>query len=263
MVNNHHGRTYSIMDSAFANTGIVTRIRLPLVLLLVALVSSGFSSARAAEQSFDQLFEQALQIVLRNHPTLVSQRSLVASGEDVDLSRSGMPLSLSLTGDVGTRIIDEEVRFVPMVGMSVSLPIIDPDRAVDQAAKRRALQREIEGDIQQLQTLQEEVLGIFTDQVFEILSLQHGVAGKQELLSLLQRRRRDQEELVRGGANPEPLWALDERLADLQVELRNLQRQQEIALSRTAYNFGGDQHQQLKERLQKLILFSEVTNIHE
>ena len=234
-----------------------------IVVLLLGLLTAGASTAQDSEPNFDTLLQDALDLVLAHHPTLVSQRSIVASNEDLDLSKRGLPLSLSVTGDVGTRVISNEVRFVPLVGLSVSLPLIDPNRTIDDEMKRRTAIRAVEGDIQELQTVQERIVTRFTEDVLSLISTKNSTAGRRELLQQLEERRIQLESLVRSGADPAGLWNLDERIANLRVELLNLQSQLDLGVNRTAMNFGGERWSQLREMLVELITASEVVGIHE
>ena len=234
-----------------------------LLVALMVLAASVLVSAEQPEPSFEELLEDAVELVLRHHPSLVSQKTIVASGQTTDFSRRGLPLSLSLTTDVGTRIVDSEVRLVPLVGMSISLPLIDPDRSRDEAREDQAILRELERDIQSLQTMQEQILSRFMDSIYEIVAVNNRLEAQRTLLGQLQVRRTQLDDFVRGGlATVDDIWNLDERIANTAMEASNVQAQKQLKLTSAAYNFGGDQWPLLKSMLEQLIQSSEVLNSH-
>ncbi len=228
------------------------------IILLAALLLGFSSPGLSAGTSFDEQLEDAIALVLEHHPSLISQRSLVTGGEEVDLERAGLPLSLTLSTDVGTDLVDDELRVVPMVGMDISLPIIDPDRQVEQTLKEHEFARQLEGDIQSLQDMQEGIVDRFTADLDRIIGYHHKLQGQQALLEQLEKRRQEQEDLVRSGVSgADMLWELDERINDIAVETSQLQSQLILRINSTAYNFGGDRWPDLKQLLEELVAHTE------
>ncbi len=240
-------------------------IRLSITALLVLLVvfTSGYALAadQAETNGFEALLQAAVSLMLEHHPTLISQRSIVTEGEEVVLPGARFPLSVSFSSDVGTRLVENEVRLVPAVGVSVSLPFLDPKRMLDRATAERTLARELERDIQQLQAMEEKLTRELIASVEQLIQRQHHYQGLESLAVLLQERRVQQTDLVKAGmASSETVWALDERMTDVKIEMANLKTQSVLLIATTAYTFSGEAWQQMKSLLEDLTTSSEVIN---
>ncbi len=243
--------------------GTKTNTKAPMIILFLVMVFSttvyGFASPLGEDDSFEVLLQEAVAVMVEHHPSLISQRVLVAGSEQIQIPNTRFPLSLSLSTDLGTRVVDNEVRFVPIVGMSVSLPLVQPHQKLEQATAERTLEREVERDTQALQTIQEQLTSDLIMAIEKLMQLQHRHSGRESLGLLLGERRLQQQELVIAGVAPaDSLWSLDERIADIHVEIADLRVQSRLLVNQTAYNFGGSAWLELKSILEELLRFREV-----
>lgn len=230
-----------------------------LILQLILLLSVSVFAV-----GFDEILQGAVDLIVENHPQLISQRQVIGLSEGFELPSTQIPLSINISGDLGTKLVADQLRIVPLIGVSASYPILDPQKGQDEVQKEYALRREVEKDKQQLQLMKERIIDNFVADLNKIIEVAHQVKGQKQLVELLNQRKTELEGLINLGlTEPALLWDLDERLIFAEVEKLNLESQLTLLVSRISNIYGGEQREQLAELVEQIIKKREVANNNE
>jgi len=91
------------------------------------------------------------------------------------------------------------------------------------------------------QNLKKELIGEVMEKITTVNSLANRYHGRSELQDFLQERKTSLEKQVRAGVEqPSTLFDLEERIMNLQVELKNVQEQLRTVKLETALSYGGE-----------------------
>jgi len=210
-------------------------------------------AAVAGVTGLDDLLQKLTCLMLKSHPVLISQRKLVEESRALPVPKGGLEATVSLSADLGADVEGDQIKPVPLVGVRVSIPLLSPGKQGKIAQERLERRRTIETDVQQLEELEEDLTTSLMEKVGNIIEVQNKRQGQSRLKKILVERRHQLQKLVEVGvAEPVTLWDLDERIANLEAELANLETRQLLLMNETARNFGGASWQEMRELLERI-----------
>jgi hypothetical protein len=220
-------------------------------IIVIFLISS---SVFAGLEAVDELQQQAVSIMLAEHPALLSQQRIIDSMQGVSLPERGFISSMELTAGLGTEVDEDSLVVIPKAGLDLTIPLFSARNLLEQSKEELAMVRGLETDIQQLVEMKEELIGRLVKEIDALIQLQHSFSGRQQLLEVLGKHKQQLQEMIRAGiSTQESLWELEERIAGLGIEISDIKVGKILEINRIALNYGGDRWQELKDVLKEII----------
>ncbi len=228
--------------------------------VLIIIVILSFSTVSAS--SIEDVFQETIDLMLANHPSLTAQRNIIQSSKDFILPDQVKKTSLDLSANLGVTLEDGVIKPVPLVGLSFDMPLGPKREDIELNILKLDFAKIIQTDTQKLQNLKEELITNFTEKVSEILSYQHAKDTKLKLIETLEDRSVRIEELVMAGlTDPGILWTLDENIMTLEAEVADFELGKILLINATARNFAGDAWQEMRYLLEKIVQISKGVNL--
>jgi hypothetical protein len=208
----------------------------------------------AGLEAVDELQQKAISIMLAEHPALLSQQRIIDIMQGISLPERGFISSMELTAGLGTEVDEDNLVVIPKAGLDLTIPLFSARDILEQSKEELAMVRGLETDIQRLVEMKEELIGRLVEEIDALIQLQHSFNGRQRLLNVLGKHRKQLQEMIQAGiSTQESLWELEERIAGLGIEIRDIEAGKILEINRIALNYGGDRWQELKDVLKEII----------
>lgn len=231
--------------------------------------SGGEASKAVVDEAgpqLDAITRQIVDLMLANHPLIVSQKRLVETAESLPEPRGGIEhINLSLTAQTRslwfTEPPDSGAEWRPSFGVSVGVPLPlggNAGKVSEQKLEHALALAKARQDLEELKaTLTQQLLA----NVQRIAQLAHQEEVKRSLFKTLEHRQGQLQQLIQAGSvaaadgvKPlwQDLWELDERLMTLRAETMDLASERLLLIRQTAQNYGGSASDQMLALLLKV-----------
>ncbi|NQS90046.1 TolC family protein [Patescibacteria group bacterium] len=201
------------------------------------------------------LFQQLIDLVVENNPTLQSQRKIIAEIELIPIPKRFREISLTLRGGLGSEWdeYNRTVRMAPLARMELEIPLYNPSKQRNILEQKIAVNRELEQVKQRYSDLKNSIISDLLNRVAKLSQLNNEKKNLTELKTYLSDNLHSLEKQVKAGIiEPDTLWALTEKIMNLDTKIYNLSSQFKTLKWGTAATLGGGKWQKLLQMLDEI-----------
>ena len=229
-----------------------------LIILLVVmgatlfLVACGNAQGSAAD---GDLFEQIVDLVVENNPTLQSQRRLLDQIQALPDPGKGLDLQLSVRGGL-TTYADEDDQAIwlgPTGGVGLEIPLFSPSRRRERIMDQITYAKEVEEAKQDYFNLKNSIVSELLRKLRQVSGLQNEKRKLEELTYFLASNVESLKQQVKTGViKAADLWELTERIMDTEANIYNQSTELNVLRREIAINFAGEKSVELRRLLEQL-----------
>jgi len=225
-----------------------------LVLMGATLLFIGCGNTQEFAANGD-IFQQIVDLVVENNPTLQSQRRLLDQIQALPDPGKGLDLQLSVRGGL-TTYADEDDRavwFGPTGGVGLEIPLFSPSRRRERIMDQMTYAKEVEEAKQDYFDLKNSIVSELLRKLRQVSELQNEKRKLEELKSFLASNVELLKQQVKTGViKAADLWELTERIMDTEASIYNQSTELNVLRREIAINFGGEKSEQLRRLLEQL-----------
>ncbi len=226
-------------------------------LLILTLLISSYPGWAEEDRTFPstEVLQQFIDFVVENNPILCSQRKIITEMESIPLPERFWDVDLTLKGGVGTAEDEDThvIRTVPSVSLGLEIPLYDPSKKRDILQKRVAFNERLEQAKQKYSNLKNSIVSDLLNKVARLSQLDNEKKNLIKLKSYLKDNLSSLEKQVKAGVEePDTLWALNERIMNLDTKIYNLSSQFKTLKWEIATTLGGEKWQELLQLLNEI-----------
>ncbi len=204
----------------------------------------------------DKLHQEIIDLVLKSSSTLESQQNLVNKYQEIIIPEKRRESTLDLDADLTTGLEEGKMFAAPKLGFNLSFPIWAADESFNQLQEELTFLDTKTTQKQKLEKIEKEIVSDLNRQLENLIAIVNKNRGQKKLIETLRERSREIRDLIDAGiTEPDKLWELDERINEIEIEMANLQSQQLLIINEIASNFGGNNREEMKEKLNKIIMY--------
>jgi len=177
-----------------------------------------------------ELLHQLIDLVVENNPTLQSQRRVIAEIELIPIPRRVWEVDLTLKGGIGTSEDEDThiIRVLPSGSLGLEIPLYSPSKKRNILQQKIALNKELEQAKQRYSDLKNSTISDLLNKVARLSQLDKERENSAKLKSYLSDNLHSLEKQVKAGIiEPDALWALSERIMNLDTKIYSLSSQSE------------------------------------
>ena len=225
-------------------------------LILTLLISSHLGWAKE-DRTFPstEVIHQLINFVVENNPILRSQRKIITEIESIPLPEKIWDADLTLKGGLGTKEDEDThvIRTVPSVSLALEIPLYDPSKKRDILQERVAFNENLEKTKQKYNDLKNSIVSDLLNKIARLSQLDNENKNLVKLKSYLKDNLSSLEKQVKAGVEePDTLWALSERIMNLDTKIYNLSSQFKALKWEIANTLGGEKWQKLLQLLDEI-----------
>jgi len=202
-----------------------------------------------------EVIQQLIDFVVENNSILRSQRKIITEIESIPLPERIWDANLTLKGGLGTAEDENTyvIRTVPSVSLGLEIPLYDPSKKRDILQERVAFNENLEKTKQRYNDLKNSIVSNLLNKIARLSQLDNEKKNLVELKSYLKDNLSSLEKQVKAGVEePDTLWALSERIMNLDTRIYNLSSQFETLKWEIATTLGGEKWQELLQLLDEI-----------
>ncbi len=225
--------------------------------LILTLLASPYLGWAKEDKTFPsaEALQQFIDFVVENNPILRSQKRIIVEMESIPLPERIWDADLTVKGGVGTKEDEDThvMRIVPSVGLELEIPLYDPSKERDILQERVAFNEKLEQAKQKYNSLKNSIVSDLLNKVARLSQLDNEKENLIKLKSYLKDNLSSLEKQVKAGVEePDTLWALNERIMNLDTKIYNLSSQFKALKWEIAITLGGEKWQKLLQLLDEI-----------